>query len=212
MVQAPAKPETPTEEDVEPYLLPAPIKLKLPGQWETTDDALIELSQINDPWQLELTADGELVIMSPEGWDSSEYGTDIIGQVWAWSTSQGGGRVLGAQLGARLPDGSVLSPDAAWIGEERWNARNREPAYLSVSPELIVEVVSRSDILRQQREKMTLWVENGAVLGWLIDPLRETVEIYRPGNEPERLERPETLSGEDVCMGLEVTLERIWME
>ena len=48
------------------------------------------------------------------------------------------------------------------------------------------------------------------LLGWLIDPFRNVVLVYRPDAEPEQLVRPASLSGEDVCEGLEVSLERIW--
>ena len=188
----------------------APPRLRLPAEWKTTDEALIELSHLNEPWDFELSAEGELVFVSPEGWDSSAIGTEIIGQVWSWNANEVGGRVFGAQLGVRLPDDSVRSPDVAWISGQRWDTRDRERAFLSVCPELIVEVVSRTDSLREQREKMSEWIENGALLGWLIDPFREVVLIYRPDAEPEQLEKPDTLSGEGVCDGLIVSLERVW--
>ena len=45
-------------------------------------------------------------------------------------------------------------------------------------------------------------MDNGARLGWLIDPLERTVRIYRAGvTEPELLHAPETLDGEDVLTG-----------
>ena len=214
MVQALAKPETPAEADVEPYLLPIPLTLKLPDCWASTDEALMELSAINDPWQFELTADRELVIMSPEGRGSSRRGSEILTDVSIWNRKSGDGVVLGAQAGIRLSDSSVLSPDVAWVSSQRWNSQDAEKdeSFGQLCPELVVEVVSVTDINSEQQEKMRVWVQNGALLGWLIDPYSETVHIFRPNAEPEELHRPETLSGEDVCVGLEVDLERIWTE
>lgn len=52
--------------------------------------------------------------------------------------------------------------------------------------------------------------DNGARLGWLIDPQTPLVEIYRPSVEVETisfpLEEPPTLSGEDVLPGLVLDL------
>lgn len=42
---------------------------------------------------------------------------------------------------------------------------------------------------------------NGAQLGWLIDPYRRQVHIYRPGLDVEVLDSPETVSGDPVMPG-----------
>jgi Uma2 family endonuclease len=57
---------------------------------------------------------------------------------------------------------------------------------------------------------MQEYLENGARLGWLIDPQNQRVEIYRPGREVEVLEQPMELSGEDVLPGFVLNLRRIW--
>jgi Uma2 family endonuclease len=57
---------------------------------------------------------------------------------------------------------------------------------------------------------MREYVANGARLGWLIDTGMQRVEIYRPEQPVEVLERPETLSGEEVLPGFVLRLERIW--
>ncbi len=211
MVQAPAKPEGSVESADDLCLLPAPFKLKLPDGWEPTDEALIELSRLNDTWRFELTAQRELVIMSPEGRGSSRRGAEILTDVSIWNRQSGGGYVLGPQAGIRLPDSSMRMPDVAWMSAQRWDDHDADDESLAQScPELIVEIVSVTDVSAIQQEKMELWIENGALLGWLIDPFEEIVLIYRPDAEPERLERPVTLSGGVVCEGLEVSLERIW--
>ncbi len=46
-------------------------------------------------------------------------------------------------------------------------------------------------------------------LGWLLDPIAGRVEIHRPGREVEILQRPATLSGEDVLPGLVLDLRGI---
>ena len=212
MVTAPAKPEAATEPVANPHPLPAPVKLKLPDCWDPTDEALIELSAINEPWRFELTAERELVIMSPEGRGSSRRGAEILTDISIWNRQSQGGTVLGAQGGIRLPDSSMRVPDISWTSNQRWNSQDpeKDESLAQSCPELIVEIVSVTDDSAEQREKMSLWIANGALLGWLIDPFEGIAWVYRPDVEPERLERPDTLSGENVCEGLEVSLERIW--
>ena len=69
------------------------------------------------------------------------------------------------------------------------------------------------------RRKMEEYIENGARLGWLIDPLdpRRRVYIYRPsadveipGADVEILEGPESLSGEPELPGFTLDLKFIW--
>ena len=52
--------------------------------------------------------------------------------------------------------------------------------------------------------------ENGAKLGWLIDPKNKRVEIYRPDQAVEVLENPSSLSGETVLPGFNLSLKRVW--
>ncbi|MGC1195352.1 MAG: Uma2 family endonuclease, partial [Geitlerinemataceae cyanobacterium] len=66
------------------------------------------------------------------------------------------------------------------------------------------------DRLSKLQEKMLEYRENGARLGWLIDPQNKRVEIYRPGQEVEVLEHPLELFGEDVLLGFVLNLRRIW--
>lgn len=45
---------------------------------------------------------------------------------------------------------------------------------------------------------MREYMENGAKLGWLINRKKRQLEIYRPGQEVEILENPQTISGEKI--------------
>ena len=210
MVTTEAKPESVRGARANPDGSSAPFRLKLPTDWALSDEELLALSVLNEPWQLELTANGELVIMAPEGPESSERGGDIQIDVGNWNRAARGGHVFGAQLGVRSDDGSLRAPDVAWMSNERWAQRDPERGFLNVCPELIVEVVSPSNSFPQQQLKMQEWLNKGALLGWLLDPGRGIAVVYRPDAEPETLDRPDRLSGEDVCEGLEVDLERIW--
>ena len=51
---------------------------------------------------------------------------------------------------------------------------------------------------------------NGAQLGWLIDPYAANCLIYRPGQQPETLIKPEVLEGEGPITGFRLEMERFW--
>ena len=48
---------------------------------------------------------------------------------------------------------------------------------------------------------MAEWMDGGARLGWLLDPIDRRVYIFRPGRELEILDNPAMLYGEDVLPG-----------
>ena len=212
MVQAPSRPEGSVESVGDYDLLATPLELKLPDCWDPTDKALIELGRLNEPWRFELTAQRELVIMSPEDRGSSRRGAEILIDIGNWNRQSGDGFVLGPQAGVRLPDTSMREPDVAWMSAERWDLQDedKDESLAQSCPELVVEIVSVTDVQEKQRQKMEQWIKNGALLGWLIDPFEDVVVIYRPETEPEQLDKPDRLSGEGVCEGLEVNLERVW--
>ncbi len=209
MVTTPARPKPSVQGEASDMPL-TPITLKIPSSWSTSNETLLALSSLNDGWLFELTADGELVIMTGVGFRSSERSFEIGIDVGLWNRQISAGHVCGADLYVRREDSSLRLPDVAWISKERLGDADPDEGVLEVCPELIVEVVPVSQDVAAQQEEMREWIAAGALLGWLVDPYQEVVLIYRPDAEPEQLERPDSLSGEDVCEGLEVSLERIW--
>ena len=57
---------------------------------------------------------------------------------------------------------------------------------------------------------MKEYIDNGAKLGWLLDPQNCQVEIYQPGIEVKVLENPDELFGEEVLPGFVLNLRRVW--
>ena len=54
-------------------------------------------------------------------------------------------------------------------------------------------------------------MDNGARLGWLIDPNNRRVYIYRPDGEVEQLDNPATVKGDDsVLPGFVLNMEEVW--
>ena len=128
-----------------------------------------------------------------------------------WCETTGLGYSFDSSTLFLLPDGSVRSPDACWVEKSRWEAVGEEDqdALTVLCPDFVAELRSKTDRLSSVHAKMREYIDNGARLGWLIDPQSRRVEIYRPGQEVEILDNPATLSGEDVLPGFTLDLKGI---
>ncbi len=167
------------------------------------DDALLmALGASNNHLKMERNREGELIVMSPSGTRVSEFQGALFFEMMLWNKKRGNGICFESQAGFRLPDGSVMSPDVSWLRLERWNSLSDEQqnGFAPLCPDFVIEVVSPSDSIKQQQEKMLLWMENGCRLAWLIQPAEKNVWIFREGKqESEHLQGlTQQLSGEQV--------------
>jgi Uma2 family endonuclease len=123
----------------------------------------------------------EITIMSPTGSLSGRVNAEINRQLSNWNYEQGNGEVFDSSTGFTLPDRSVLSPDAAWLSNEKWNTLSNEEQdrFAPVCPEFVIEVRSKSDSLEMLKTKMKNWLANGTQLAWLIDPIDGISYVYK---------------------------------
>lgn len=176
------------------------------AQRKVTPDEFWEFCAKNRKLRAELTKDGDVIIMPPTGFESSEENSEIVFQLKAWSKKDGSGVVTESNGAYILPNGATKAPDAAWIRKERlakFTAEERRK-FLPIAPDFVVELRSESDSLKEQQEKMDEWIENCVRLAWLIDTKTKRVHIYQPGREPEILDSPKSVSGENVLPGFEL--------
>ena len=163
----------------------------------------IEFCEQNDLYEMEVNAAGELLILPMTGYRGNRQETYTNYFVVGWQLANGG--VASSQSSRfRLPSGEIRGPDAAWITQERYDAQTplQRETVIEGAPDFVVEIRSRTDALRPLLEKMILWMAGGARLGWLIDDRNRQVYVYRAGQpEPQLLNDPETLDGEDVLPG-----------
>jgi Uma2 family endonuclease len=175
-----------------------------------TPEEFEKLCQDNPELRLELTANGELITMVPVALESSEQNGDLFGEVWAWNRLTGLGRAFDSSGGFTLPNGAVRSPDVTWVGKPKADEIIRGVTFPNLVPDFVIELRSKSDSLNTLREKMEEYRSNGVRLGWLINPHKQQVEIYRLGQEVEILASPTTLNGENVLPGLTIDLSSIF--
>jgi Uma2 family endonuclease len=201
-----------------PGLEPAP--LLLPWDLRLTPEQFERVCQVNPEAVLELTAEGFLVVMTPTGGETGSRNSRLLIQLgMALSRGQPSLRIFDSSTGFRLPDGSVLSPDAALVLEDRWQTLSPEQrrSFPPLCPDLVIELASPSDEgprgITALRRKMEQYQDNGARLGWLLLPQERAVEIWRGGQQgmAERLENASRVDGSELAEGLELELEDIWV-
>lgn len=167
---------------------------------QLTDDQFYQLCQDNRDLRLELTRNGELIVIPPVGGESGGYEADYIIDVGNWNRRTRLGKVFSSSTVFKLPNGAQRSPDVAWIATARWEALTPEQRrkFPPIAPDFVLELRSATDTLSDLQAKMQDYLDNKVRLGWLIDPQNQQVEIYRLGQPKEVRSLPTTLSGEAV--------------
>ncbi len=177
-----------------------------------TDEELMRFCAANEVLRVEREPNGEITIMSPTGSQGSSIEADVALELGIWARQDGRGRSFNSNAGFTLPEGSVRAADAAWMSWSRWNAvpQAEREGFARLCPEFVIEVRSKSDRLGALREKMEMWIANGAELAWLIDPERRVVEVYRPGEAAEMHENPSSVLGDGPVLKFELVMDRVW--
>ena len=176
------------------------------------DDQFYDFCQLNPDTKFERNADGTIITMSLTGGESGERNSEITLELGLWNRQARSGHVYDSSTGFKLPNGAVRSPDAAWVSNAVWDAltpRQRK-RYMPVCPEFVIELVSETDRLKGSAEKMEEYIENGCLLGWLIDPKTETARVYRPDGSISVVHGFDTvLSGDPVLPGFALNLSAL---
>jgi len=188
------------------------IVLQLRPVVDLTDDQFFAFCQINRDLRIERTSEGEIEIMPPTGGTTSERNSEAGMQLRLWAKRDGTGAVFDSSGGFNLPNGATRSPDAAWVLRSRLAALTsaQREKFIPLCPDFVVETRSPSDSFATLQAKMQEYSDNGARLGWLIDPIQRRVYIYRPQSPVEILDNPETLLGDPVLPGFALDLREMW--
>jgi Uma2 family endonuclease len=169
-----------------------------------------ELLKMGDIGRCELIY-GELVMMSPAGFDHGWVAVRIARFLSEFVDDHNLGVVLAAETGFKVesnPD-LVRAPDASFIRKDRvpktaWNK------YFPGVPDLAVEVASPDDTKREIAEKVNMWLAHGTISCWVADPATMTITIHRAGVKPLRLTTRDKITREPALPGLVLPTSRIF--
>ena len=179
-----------------------------------TPEEFEQLSADYRDLRLELTSTGELIVMPPTGAETGKRNFNLIGQLAVWFRQAEIGVCFTNDTGFTLPNGAIRSPDATWTKREKWDSltKQEKERFSPLCPDFVVELSSPSDRLSEVRNKMVEYMENGAVLGWLIDPFKRQVYVYRQNEEVIILDNPASISADPLLPGFPLNLTELWFE
>lgn len=176
------------------------------------DERFYQLCRHNPELNLERNPKGEIIIMSPTGGETGKKNAELSADFVIWNRQKKLGVIFDSSTCFKLPKGSNRSPDVAYIKKERWNQLTEEEKtkFPPIAPDFVLELMSKTDSLKDTQEKMEEYMDNGVKLGWLINPDQKQVEIYHQGQEKEVLDNPKILSGEEILPEFNLDLTEIW--
>ncbi len=188
------------------------LLLRTPALQDLTEDQFFDLCQINRKLRIEQSKEGDILIMSPTGGATSWRNSRIVVALVNWAEMYSDGIVFDSNGGFILPNGAMRSPDASWVKRSRLTTLtpDQKQKFLPLCPEFVVELRSPSDSLKELQAKMEEYRENGALLGWLLDPAVRRGYVYRPEQAVDCLENPSSLSGDPVLPGFVLNLDSLW--
>ncbi len=190
--------------------IPITVNFSLIAQMTT--EQFYEFCLANRDLRIERTATGEVVIMRPAFSDTGHWNLKIAQQVANWAEKDGTGETFDSSAGFTLPNGAIRSPDVSWIELERWNALTdrQKASFAPICPDFVIELKSASDRLSTLQSKMQEYIDNGSILGLLIDRKAKTVHLYRPQQAPQILENPVEVQGDPELPGFTLKMSKIW--
>ncbi len=176
-----------------------------------SDEEFEQMCFADPVFQLERTKEGTILVNPPTAGFTGDGNREVIYQLSAWWKQHRRGRAFDSSTGFFLPDGSMLSPDAAYVLPDRLRGLTREAGahLLRLCPNFVIELLSASDRLRMAERKIENWIANGAELAWLIDPYQRQIQIYEPGQKM-RVETGATVAGSGPVEGFVLDATEVW--
>ena len=174
-----------------------------------TEQDFFEMCRQNPDLRVEMSKEGDIIFLPPNGGETSKHNFSLIVRLGIWAEKDGTGVGFESNALFVLSNGAKRSPDMSWVKLDRWNKLSEEErkSFPHICPDFVVELRLPSDSIRELKEKMTEYIENGAQLGWLIDSIQKKVYVYRPGAEVEELENPDSISGDPLLKGFVLDLK-----
>jgi len=174
-----------------------------------TEEDFFEMCRQNPDLRVEMSKEGNIIFMPPTGGETSKHNFSLIVCFGVWAETDGTGIGFESNALFVLPNSAKRSPDMSWVKLDRWNKLSEEErkSFPHICPDFVVELRSPSDSIKELKEKMGEYIENGAQLGWLIDPIQKKVYVYRPNAEVEELDNPASITGDPLLKGFVLDLK-----
>lgn len=190
----------------------ASVLVHLRPLFEMNDQEFEAFCRLNRDLRIEMTAEGDLIIMSPTFTRTGIRNSSINAQLYIWNEHDNAGAVCDSSSMFVLPNGAKRSPDASWVSRSRLVnlTEDQRAGFFPLCPDFVIELRSSSDSLDELHDKMREYIANGARLGWLLDPTTRTVYVYQADGSMKEIKDAERIEGEPPVAGLVLDLRKIW--
>ena len=128
----------------------------VPQGFRITAEQFEQLAEVEQVARLELTASGELIVMSPTGGTAGGKNFNLYIDFGIWNRQNKLGQAFDSSTIFTLPNGARRSPDVSWVKLERWNelTQKQKDGYPPIAPDFVIELVSPSDLTNQRYEDL----------------------------------------------------------
>lgn len=170
------------------------------------------LKQADDGYRYELVK-GVICRMPPTGFEHGIRTAEIGSLLNVHVKKHKLGYVCGAETGFKIsqnPD-TVRAPDAAFVSQTAIDEKGIPKGFWEGAPDLAVEVISPSDTYTEVEEKVDEWLNAGCAMVWVMNPRRETVEVYRSPDDIIVLRGEDILDGRDVIEGFQCPVRDLFV-
>jgi Uma2 family endonuclease len=188
------------------------LVLHWPPSVRLVNEQFFDFCQVNKDLRIERTALGDCEIMAPTGGETSGRNLSLAAQLYNWAELEGNGIAFDSSGGFILPNGAIRSPDASWVKKTRLAILTSEQKkrFLPLCPDFVIELRSPSDGLQALQDKMQEYMDNGASLGWLIDPQIRRVFTFQPQKAMLSMDSPAFLVADELLKGFKLALQKVW--
>ena len=172
-----------------------------------TAEALLGMS---DQSPCELVA-GEIREMVPAGARHGKLTSRLDSRLSRFVERHDLGTVFGAETGVvirRNPD-TVRAPDAMFVSSDRLPPDQIPDGFLTLAPDLAVEVVSPRDAWTDVHAKVDEYLTAGVDLVWIVDGRNRKIHVYEQPDRVRVLNDVDTLDGGDVLPGFSCPVTEI---
>lgn len=176
---------------------------------QVTAEDLLQMP--SDGFRYELLK-GELKKMAPASHQHGRITMNISGPLDHHVRSNNLGIVFAAETGFKLssePD-TVRAPDVAFVSQKRIQQAGDVKGYWPGAPDLVVEVISPSDVYAEVEEKVIEWLEAGAGAVIVVNPRKGLITLYRSLTSIVILKENDTLDISDIVPGWTIAVKNIF--
>jgi Uma2 family endonuclease len=158
--------------------------------------------------------DGAVVKLSPSGYDHSVITGNIYSILREFVHTKKLGRALTNEIGVHIQRDLPRSrgADVAFLSNKKLPRGKKYQGFLTIPPELIVEVLGEECTWTRIEEKVADYHKLGVDMVWVVDPFTRAVKKFPRIGKPEVVHDGAEIDGGKILPGFKVPVARFFEE